>query len=502
MEQNQDYAARMMLQSLRYASTNCGRKRISIVGSGPSGFYTAYRLLTKSEIPLHITMLEKLPVPFGLSRYGVAPDHPEVKNCEDTFTACAEEFSKPGQKHLFEFVGGVTVGQQIQLTELISKQDALVLSYGCTGDRKLGIPGESDTSGVFSSREFVNWYNGHPDYAQDPRFVNFDWSRVKRVGIIGNGNVALDLARVLISNRVGELWDKTDISPTALECLRRAPVEDVKLIARRDYDHSKFTNKELRELWELERYGIRGKIDPQYFNDKMYDQASIKDRAFKRRVEMCSEYLKPFDQRTKKNYKKVRPAEGQPAKTWELDYLKTPVSINSDQTGQIASLTLCRNQITKDNRVQPLKDQRLTYDLDLLITSLGYAGRPLPGFEQLAVQFDRDHLANHLGRVLDTRGATIAGLYASGWIRTGSTGVIASTMMGAFEVADTILRDLPKLPAKPTSTIDFSQFRHTTWADWRSINRSELQRGEEVGKTRVKWQSDDQLLAFHNDSSA
>lgn len=472
------------------------------MGSGPSGFYTAYRLLTRSEIPLHVTMWEKLPVPFGLSRYGVAPDHPEVKNCEDTFTESAEEFSKPGQKHLFEFIGGVTVGEQVTLSELLDKQDAVVLSYGCTGDKKLGIPGENDTIGVFSSREFVNWYNGHPEYANDPRFVNFDWSKVKNVGIIGNGNVALDLTRALISNRVEELWDGTDISPIALRCLRQAPVEHIKLIARRDFDHSKFTNKELRELWELEKYGIYGKIDPQYFRQDAYDLEAIKDRAFKRRVEMCSEYLKPFDQRTKKNYKKFAPGpvQGSP-KTWELDYLKTPMRINHDGSGRITSLTLCKNRITDDNKVHPLKDQQLTYDLDLLITSLGYAGTPLAEFQKLGIQFDKGHLANAAGRVLDSHGATFSGLYASGWIRTGSTGVIASTMMGAFEVADSILQDLPTLPAKQTDLIDFSHIRHTTWADWRAINKIELQRGEQAGKTRVKFLSKEEMLNFHNQAS-
>lgn len=471
------------------------------MGSGPSGFYTAYRLLTKSDVPLHITMWEKLPVPFGLSRYGVAPDHPEVKNCEDTFTMCAEEYSKPGQKHFFEFFGGVTVGQQIALSELISKQDAVVLSYGCVGDKKLGIPGEDSTAGVFSSREFVNWYNGHPEYAKDPRFLDFNWSGVKNVGIIGNGNVALDLTRILISNKIAELWDGTDVSPIALQCLRKAPVADVKLIARRDFNHSKFTNKELRELWELEKFGIRGKIDPQYFQEEAYDTASIKDRAFKRRIEMCSQYLKPYDQRTKKNYKKFRPPElenGVPKKVWELDYLKSPIRVNSDESGKIASLTLCRNSITEDNKVLKLKDQQLEYKLDLLITSLGYAGKPLKEFQQLGIQFDKDRLANAAGRVLRTTGATFPGLYASGWIRTGNAGVIASTMMGAFEVADTILQDLPTLPAKHTEMIDISAIRHTTWNDWRAINSEELRLGQLAGKARQKLLTNDELLNMNH----
>lgn len=496
----------MPLKFIRYASFNAGRKRVSIVGSGPSGFYTAYHLLTKSSVPLHITMWEKLPVPFGLSRYGIAPDHPEVKNCEDTFMRCAEEFSQPGQKHQFDFVGGITIGDKILLSDLLHKEDAVILSYGCAGDKKLGIPGENDTKGVFSSREFVNWYNGHPDYAMDPKFTDFDWSQVKKVGIIGNGNVALDLTRVLISNSVGGLWGPTDISPVALNCLTKAPVRDVKLIARRDFNHSKFTNKELRELWELEKYGIHGKIDPKYFQADMYDLATIKDRAFKRRVEMCSEYLKPFDQRTKKNYKKFVPPliSASDSKIWELDYLKSPLKINCDDGGKIKSLTLCRNNITEDNRVIALKDEKITYDLELLITSLGYSGKPLPEFSKLGVQFQKDHIANEAGRVLDVEGSVYPKLYASGWIRKGSEGVIASTMMDAFNVADIVINDLSAKSATlnnnvstaTTETFDLSGIRHTTWRDWKRINESELKLGKIQNKARVKYLKSEDMLSY------
>lgn len=496
----------MPLRLIRYASFNAGRKKVSIVGSGPSGFYTAYHLLTKSSVPLHITMWEKLPVPFGLSRYGIAPDHPEVKKCEDTFTRCAEEFSQPGQKHRFDFVGGVTIGDKILLSELLHKEDAVILSYGCTGDKKLGIPGENDTKGVYSSREFVNWYNGHPDFAMDPKFTDFDWSQVKKVGIIGNGNVALDLTRVLISNRVEALWGPTDISPVALTCLMKAPVKNVKLIARRDFYHSKFTNKELRELWEMEKYGIHGKIDPQYFRADMYDLNSIDDRAFKRRVEMCSEYLKPYDQRTKKNYKKFvpPPITASDSKTWELDYLKSPLRINSDDAGKIKSLTLCKNEITDDNKVIPLKDEKITYELDLLITSLGYAGKPLAEFSKLGVQFQKGHIANDAGRVLNVKGTIFPKLYASGWIRKGSEGVIASTMMDAFSVADIVINDLSANAATVNTststgtagTFDLSGIRHTTWRDWKRINESELKLGEIENKARVKYLKNEDMLSY------
>lgn len=484
---------------IRYLSSLINRKTVSIIGSGPSGFYTAYHLLKKSPIPLNVTIWEKLPVPFGLSRYGVAPDHPEVKNCEETFTTCAEEFSQPtNETHKLSFVGGVTIGKEITLETLLNNQDAVVLSYGCAGDKKLNIPGEQGTKGVFSSREFVNWYNGHPDFAKDKRFTTFDWSKVSKVGIIGNGNVALDITRVLISNKIEEIWQNTDISPIALNMVRKAPVKDVKLIARRDFLHSKFTNKELRELWELEKYGVRGCIDSKFFQKEMFDSFKP-DRVLNRRVEMCSEYLKPFDERSKKNYKKAPPPTSGYNKFWELDYLKTPLEINRDESGTIKSLTLCNNQIQEDNSLKPLKDSNniLTYEMDLLITSLGYAGVPMPEFSKLSIRFDRDHVANKQGRVLTVNGEIFPHLYASGWIRKGSQGVIASTMQDAFEVGDRVIQDLTVSGALSSEkSIDLSNIKHSTWADWERINKKEVTRGQKEHKSRSKFLTFEDL--WHN----
>ncbi|QLG72079.1 hypothetical protein HG535_0C04330 [Zygotorulaspora mrakii] len=484
---------------VRSVSDNVARRRVSVIGSGPSGFYTAYHLLSKSTVPLHVTIWEKLLVPFGLSRYGVAPDHPEVKNCEDTFSKCANTFSGSDHKHKFEFVGGVEIGKQIKLSELLAQEDAVILSYGCSGDRKLGIDGESTAKGVFSSRTFVNWYNGHPYFAHDPYLTEFDWTKVRNVGIIGNGNVALDLTRLLVSNKIGSIWNPTDISLIALNCLRSAPIKNVKIIARRDFVHSKFTNKELRELWELERYGIRGKIDPEFFNETMCDTSKINDRVFKRRVEMCAEYLKPFDKRTKKNYKKYVPPAIDESEviTWELDYLKSPLKVNVDEHGKIESLNLCKNKTTKDSKLVKTQDE-VTYEMDLLITSLGYEGKPLEEFKDLGIKFDGDHMANINGRVQDIHGVIFPKLYASGWIRRGSQGVIASTMQGAFDVADIVMQDISH-ETKTTETtreIDLSGIKHTTWSDWQKINKSELEAGVRQSKTRVKYLDDAEILQF------
>lgn len=281
-------------------------RNISIIGSGPSGLYTAYHLLKKAntiKIPFNIKIWEKFPIPFGLSRFGVAPDHPEVKNCESTFTSMFENYKElsEGYCQKLEFIGNVAVdsqiptAQHISLKNLYDNQDMIVFSYGCNGDKRLGLSDENSTNGVFTSRQFVNWYNGQFDQSLNDKFMNFDWSNVKRIGIIGNGNVALDLTRVLISNKIDQIWSNTDISIEALKKLREAPIESVKIFGRRDFLQSKFTNKELRELWELEKYGIYGSIDSKQFeflidtkSSKSYDRATM--RRLKRPIKQSDQH--------------------------------------------------------------------------------------------------------------------------------------------------------------------------------------------------------------------
>ncbi|SMN19665.1 similar to Saccharomyces cerevisiae YDR376W ARH1 Oxidoreductase of the mitochondrial inner membrane [Maudiozyma saulgeensis] len=496
-------------------------RNISIIGSGPSGLYTAYHLIKKAntiKIPFNIKVWEKFPVPFGLSRFGVAPDHPEVKNCELTFESMFKDYKNLSNGYCqdLQFIGNTIIGNQtntiennIPLKKLYNSQDIIVFSYGCNGDKRLNILNENSTSGIFTSRQFVNWYNGQFDMSLNEKFMNFNWSKVSNVGIIGNGNVALDLARILISNQIDSLWSNTDISNIALKKLNEAPIKSIKIFGRREFSQSKFTNKEFRELWELEKYGIFGQIKSDEFQSMIQNlnnnnsNKSIYDRVMMRRLEMSQQYMLPFDQRTKKNYKKfIPPVDRKDAlKTWEFQYLKSPQSINiHDEDGMnrsLKSVTFTNNRVDPNGNIISSKDKNdtITYDLDLLITSLGYKGEPLDGFDEMGICFENGHIKNNKGRVCSKDDHTLPGLYTSGWISNGGRGVIANTMQDSFQVADQILTDLPILSSsKEENSINSILHDTTSWKDWEKINQIEMTNGVPYGKPRLKFLTVDSIM--------
>ncbi|KAL6937541.1 hypothetical protein ACO0RG_004052 [Hanseniaspora osmophila] len=491
-------------------------KSVSIIGSGPSGFYTAYQLVKKCKdrIPLNITIWEKLPTPFGLSRYGVAPDHPEVKNCEATFMELMEEANKhqhtaDGPIHRINFVGNYDINST-KLRKLRGMQDAVVLSYGCGDDRKLGIPGEQGTIGVVSSRNFVNWYNSYPvndqtptEHWQTPEF----WKTVKNVGIIGNGNVALDLTRVLLMSKANpDFWKQTDMNENVVNVIQNSNIKSVKVIGRRGYLESKFTNKEFRELWELEQYGIKGIIKEEFLAQVKDPNAAPLDRQNKRRLEMITEFQKPFEQRSKKYQKYKMPAEIEASKySWEFDYLKTPFEIlRNEDSKKIEKLVLKQNHFVDNSYKVDESKPLVEYPVDLLITSLGYKGKNIdaPEGENHIKWNDRGgYIANRNGAVLNANDEIIPGLFCSGWIKKGSAGVIATTMMDSFAVADEVFKYI-SAPSGTSTKVAAQQEQNThklvdslsalessalepskgiakspsivSWSDWLALNRYEL----------------------------
>ncbi|ODV97487.1 hypothetical protein PACTADRAFT_52239 [Pachysolen tannophilus NRRL Y-2460] len=464
--------------------------KVAIIGSGPSGFYTAYHLLKKSKGDLKVDVFEKLPVPYGLVRFGVAPDHPEVKNCTDTF----EEISNSPD---FSFFGNVKIGKDVSLKELRDNYNCIVFSYGCDEDNLIGlskIPG-IDSKGVITARKFVGWYNGLPDF-QD---LNPPLDQVENVIIIGNGNVALDVARTMLVPI--EAWSKTDITANAQNVLKKSKVKNVKIVARRGFLQTAFTNKEFRELLELYNYGVGFSPVPTEFLDPVRPFIKNFGRVHKRRLELIDRYFEAIKQNV--NF----------PKTFELDYLKSPIEVkpSSKNPAILESTKFQVNNLLEDDEKNSTKvvptDITITYKNELLITSTGYRGSALPGFEEFGIAFDekRGRILNEHGRIKNSKNpdSFVDGFYSSGWISKGPTGVIASTMIDSFDTGDLILEDKaqgkfesePKEGAQGIAKIlQNRNHLYVTWKDWKKLEAKEIQDGKKVGKLREKITDVDKML--------
>lgn len=466
---------------------------VAIVGSGPAGFYTAHHLINKNP-SVKVNIFERLPTPFGLSRYGVAPDHPEVKNCEDTFNQVA-------QSPQFQFFGNVKVGEDITLKELQKRYNAIVFSYGCTQDNKLGIPGE-DLPGVISARKFVGWYNGLPE-CQD---LNPPLDQIEDVVIIGNGNVAIDVARILLTP--ADKLQSTDISDKAVQELKKSTLKNVKITARRGFLESAFTNKEIRELLELEKFGVKfNGVDTKVLEPVIPFKSKL-ERVAARRLDLILNQMKPPSERKKLKYKVPEIFN----KSWSLEYLQSPAEVysNSENPRITSSIKLQENQLYHDApdtpaRVKAIPGATKLTKAELVITSIGYKGVKLPGMDELGIVFDdrKGTVLNDGGRLLGSDGYFLPGFYASGWIRKGSAGVIASTMMDSFTTADYILKDYAEgiLTKNTGGSQGLKLDNVVTWKDWEKLNEFEQKLGESVEKTRYKIMDVSKMLSIIRDDS-
>ncbi|EEB06036.2 NADPH-adrenodoxin reductase Arh1 [Schizosaccharomyces japonicus yFS275] len=438
---------------------------VGIVGSGPSAFYTAYRLLQKNP-DTRIDMYERRPVPFGLVRYGVAPDHPEVKNVQNKF---AEVANYPH----FRFVGNVHVGKDVKLKTLAQNYDCLVLAYGASGDRVLGIPGE-DLSGVLSARQIVGWYNGLPE-CQD---VNLAMDKVRDVVIVGQGNVSLDVARMLMTPP--DKLAHTDASPRFLDAMRNSTIKRITLVGRRSIEHLPCTLKELRELFAIENAAYNPFTIHPVDWDKVMKQKF--DRARKRLLTFL--YSK---QETKSE-------ETAGAIVWGFENELTPAQVLGDGNRAASSIRF------HDNRPSSQQDKAFhELPAQLIIRSIGYKSEPLDGLETVGTHFDlkKNVIRNENGRAA-------AGIYTSGWLKNGPIGVIAVTMMDAFGTADKILKDWET----GTSFLENSgrgwqaiehelQHPYVTWDDWKKIELHEKTGGQRRGSHSAKFLSwEDALKAI------
>lgn len=430
--------------------------RIAVVGSGPAGFY-AIEALTRLCPHVEISLIERLPVPFGLVRYGVAPDHPKLKQT-------AVVFDQLAQSGPVRFFGHVTVGQDVSVDELRDTHHAVIFTCGAESDRALGVPGES-LPGSHTATEFVGWYNGHPDY----RDHHFDLSQEVAV-VIGQGNVAADVARILL--KPVDALRQTDIAAHALDALAASRVREVHVIGRRGPAQAKFTHKELRELGELP--GCAARVDAAPLSLGSACEAELADKhneGAARNVAIFRSWA-------------ARPA-GDEHRALHWHFLASPAALLGDT--RVTGLRLNRNRLEGAPGAQTAVATASQFDLPcgLVFRSIGYRGRALPG-----IPFDngRGTFANTDGRITGN-----PGLYAAGWIKRGPSGIIGTNRADALATVEALMADLPTLPAEPKPGAAALQalltqrgVRTTNYPDWLRIDACERQQGEALGKPREK----------------
>jgi ferredoxin--NADP+ reductase len=433
--------------------------RAAIVGAGPSGFYTADQLL---KAGFEVDLYDALPTPFGLVRAGVAPDHPKIKSV-------TRMYAKTAGHERFRFFGGVALGADISREDLTARYQAVVYAIGTATDNRLGIAGE-DRPGSHPATDFVAWYNGHPHFADHM----FDLNGGRAV-VIGNGNVAIDVARMLVLDP-GELAP-TDTADHALDAFGMAGVTEVVLLGRRGPAQAAFTNPELRELGELERADVI--IDPA----QLEGVAEPEDATKRRNVEILREYSR-------------RPPAGRSHRL-ELRFLRSPLEILGEgSTGPVTGVRLAVNRLVTgpDGRVsaEPTGEEEVV-ECGLVLRSIGYRGTPLAG-----IPFDerRGLIRNEGGRVVTDSGVC-RGEFVVGWIKRGPSGVIGTNKKDAADTVARILEDAeagelgqpaPELTGAGAVAGWLTERVPdlVTWEGWEAIDAHESALGEPAGRPRVK----------------
>jgi ferredoxin--NADP+ reductase len=451
--------------------------RVAIVGAGPTGFYAADQLFRQEGLVVEVDMFDRVPTPFGLVRYGVAPDHQKIKSVTAAFDKIA---SHPR----FRFYGNVELGKHVTVEDLRAHYHQIFYSTGAQTDRRMGIPGE-DLTGSHPATEFVAWYNGHPDY-QDHQF---DLS-AERVAVVGVGNVAIDVARIL--SRTPEELAKTDISEQAFEALRHSAITEVYLLGRRGPAQAAFTNPEIKELGELA--GADVIVDPREVELDPLSRAALAqapDRATTKKVEILQSYA-------------GRVPSGKPRKLI-IRFLVSPVELIGNAAGEVTGIKLVRNELdqTPTGTLQPrATDQFETLPVGLVFRSVGYRGVALPGvpfYDKWGV------ILNEKGRVLhpDSK-QPVLGEYTGGWIKRGPSGVIGTNKPDAAETVTGMLEDRARgavlSPSAPSAAaadafVRSRQPQYISYDDWRHLDRLEIERGHALGKPRVKLTRLDEIYA-------
>jgi len=446
---------------------------VAIVGSGPSGFFAAASLLKAAgagdgDLDVHVDMLEMLPTPWGLVRSGVAPDHPKIKSI-------SAQFDKTAADPRFRFYGNVVVGEHVQPAELAQRYDAVVYANGAQSDRPLGIPGE-DLPGSVAAVDFVGWYNAHPHFGE----MSPDVSSGRAV-VVGNGNVAIDVARILVSDP--EVLAATDIADHALESLHARGVEEVVVIGRRGPLQAPFTTLELRELGDLEAMGdVDVIIDPADFADITDEDLEAAGKTVRNNIKVLRGYGEQEPTGAKRRI--------------VFRFRTSPIEIKGD--GKVESIVLGRNELVRsaDGRVSA-RDTGEREDLpaQLVVRAVGYRGVSMPG---LPFDDTSGTIPHTDGRIDGSRNE-----YVVGWIKRGPSGVIGSNKSDSQDTVNTLLADLAG--TEPAEVADDHAEQVQRWLlerqpklvtneHWRLIDAHERTAGQGTGRPRVKLTSVAELL--------
>ena len=449
--------------------------RIAVVGAGPSGLYATEALVGQADVPIVVDVIDRLPCPFGLVRYGVAPDHLSIRSVRDKL---AEVFEHPGVR----FLGNVEVGRDVSLDELREAYDAIVLTYGASRDRAVGIPGE-DLPGSIAATDLVMWYTGHPDVAPDAFTGLLAGSR--SVAVLGLGNVAVDVTRVLA--KTPEEIEHTDMPEHVFAALRGSGVRDIHVVGRRGPAQATWTTKELRELGELADCDVLVPRESIELDPASRTQAEG-DKAVGRNVAVIREWAEREPRTT--------------ARRIHLHFLAQPVAIEGDD--RVTGLVIERTVLDEAGRAVST-GERTTIPVDAVIRSVGYRGTPLDG-----VPFD--HAASVIphvdGRVMDG-GAIVPGLYVAGWIKRGPTGIIGTNKKDAAQTVASLLADAASgalsvsggaagidalLAGRGIEVVDA--------AGWKRIDAAERARGAAAGRDRSTVHERSDMLAAARGSGA
>ena len=469
---------------------------VAVIGAGPSGIYAAEALVQQHDVPVEVAVIDRLPVPFGLVRYGVAPDHPSIRSIRNTLERTLE---KSGVR----FYGDVAIGRDLTVAELRDTVDAVIYAYGAGSDRRMDIPGER-LPGSIAASELVAWYCGHPDVHPDPgspveegrllapaieQLIASTTSAV----VVGVGNVALDVARVLVKS--AEQLSDTDMADEVLDGLAGTRVTDVHILGRRGPAYTSFTTKELREIGQLE--GVEMRVDPA---DLVLDESSQArlsvDKIATRNMAVFEEWAaRPSSSN------EGRLSLDRPRRIW-WHFWTRPTALRGE--GRVRAVEVESTTLDADGRVVGTGDLR-TIDAQLVVRSVGYRGLPLPG-----VPYDES-----TGRVPHAEGRVIrdgefsVGEYVTGWIKRGPTGVIGTNKSDAVETVTSLLADVGEgevVPQGRTGDLDRllagRGIRPLDMPAWHRIDAAEIELGQSHGRMRTTLAHRQELLAAAEDGSA